>query len=230
MAAMPKSKMGIFHDCIAAMKRCSVPFFPKDCWCNESQGAESMLGRLCVVSIIIAFVLLTAATAETVETRGESGCRNAISAARGEMWKAITSGQGSGASVAILDHDKMVYSEGFGVANRSENRPVDKYTRFNIGSTSKMFAAVAVLLLVDEGKVSLDESVAKYIPEFRMKDMRYKDITVRMLFNHSSGLPGSSIANGPCGRKAFGAWGQNGWDRVAYAKRAGLCRNRRGCR
>ncbi|MDR3553362.1 MAG: serine hydrolase [Syntrophobacteraceae bacterium] len=154
-----------------------------------------MFGKLCIAfSIIIASIcLLTAATAQTVKTRGQEEDQNAISAAREEVWKAITSGKGSGAAVAIMDHGKMVYSEGFGVANRSENRPIDKDTRFNIGSTSKMFAAVAVLLLVDEGKVSLDESVAKYVPEFRMKDKRYRDITVRMLFNHSSGLPGSSF-------------------------------------
>ncbi len=51
-----------------------------------------------------------------------------------------------------------------------------------------MFVAVSILLLVDEAKVSLDDPVVKYIPEFEMKDQRYRDITVRMLFNHSSGL------------------------------------------
>ncbi|GAB6059307.1 hypothetical protein JCM31598_24240 [Desulfonatronum parangueonense] len=100
---------------------------------------------------------------------------------------------GSGATIAIMDQGRIVYSEGFGVADRSTNRPVDANTRFNIGSTSKMFAAVAILLLVDEGKVILDERVTTYIPEFVMQDERYRDITVRMLFNHSSGLPGSSF-------------------------------------
>jgi hypothetical protein len=55
-----------------------------------------------------------------------------------------------------------------------------------------MFLAVAMLMLVDEGKVSLDEKVVRYVPEFTMKDERYKNITVRMLFNHSSGLPGAT--------------------------------------
>lgn len=117
----------------------------------------------------------------------------AIPTARETIWKAITTGKGSGATVAIMDQGKIVYSEGIGVANRAENRPVDRNTRYNIGSTSKMFVAAAILMLVDEGKVGLDESIVKYIPEFTMKDKRYKDITVRMLFNHSSGLPGSSF-------------------------------------
>lgn len=117
-------------------------------------------------------------------------------AAREAVWKAVTSGQCSSATVAVMDEGKIVYSEGFGAAERKTGREVDKSTRFNIGSTSKMFAAVSVLLLADEGKISLDESVLHYIPEFMMKDPRYRDITVRMLFNHSSGLPGSSFLFG----------------------------------
>jgi CubicO group peptidase (beta-lactamase class C family) len=119
--------------------------------------------------------------------------KNTITAARETVWKAITSGSGSCATVAVMDGGRLVYSECFGAAERSSNRPVDKYTRFNIGSTSKMFAAVSILLLVDDGKVNLDEKIFKYIPEFTMADERYKDITVRMIFNHSSGLPGSTF-------------------------------------
>ena len=61
-----------------------------------------------------------------------------------------------------------------------------------IGSVSKMFATTAVMQLVDDGKVELDAPVSDYIPEFRMADERYKDITVRMLMNHTSGLMGTT--------------------------------------
>ena len=81
----------------------------------------------------------------------------AIRAARATSWNAITKGQGSGVSIAIMDKGKLVYSEGLGVRDRALNNPVDSHTRFNIGSTSKMFPAVAILLLVDEGKLSLDD-------------------------------------------------------------------------
>jgi CubicO group peptidase (beta-lactamase class C family) len=152
--------------------------------------------RKCFVPLLVicvTFALLAAGELRAAENNARPDYKNAISVARETIWKAITSGQGSGATIAIMDQGEIVYSEGIGVADRSQNRPVDKETRFNIGSTSKMFAAVAILLLVDEGKVALDESVAKYVPEFKMKDERYKKITVRMLFNHSSGLPGSSL-------------------------------------
>ena len=78
---------------------------------------------------------------------------NTITTARETLWNAITTGKGSGASIAIMDNGKIIYSEGIGTKNRSSNSPVDVNTRFNIGSTSKMFAAVAVLLLVDKGKI-----------------------------------------------------------------------------
>lgn len=154
-----------------------------------------MFKKLAVVLLVlyISVCLAVVCEAKPIENPDNQAYQKAASAARETIWKAITSGQGCGAAVAIMDKDKIVYSEGIGVKNWSLNNPIDKNTRFNIGSTSKMFVAVAILLLVDEGKVGLDESVTKYIPDFKMKDERYKDITVRMLFNHSSGLPGSTF-------------------------------------
>lgn len=120
----------------------------------------------------------------------------AIKAARESAWSAITNGRGSAASVAIMHKGKLVYSAGMGVKDWASDSPVTSRTRFNIGSTSKMFAAVAVLMLVDQGKVELDAPVTRYVPDFEMADPRYRDITVRMLFNHSSGLAGSSFTIG----------------------------------
>ncbi len=57
-----------------------------------------------------------------------------------------------------------------------------------IASVSKMYSALAVMQLVDEGKIELDAPVTKYLPDFKMNDERYKDITVRMLMNHTSGI------------------------------------------
>lgn len=58
-----------------------------------------------------------------------------------------------------------------------------------IASVSKMYSSLAVMQLVDEGKVELDAPVTEYLPDFKMDDERYKDITVRMLMNHTSGIP-----------------------------------------
>lgn len=66
---------------------------------------------------------------------------------------------------------------------------------YSIGSVSKVYVTTAVMQLVEEGKVELDTPITKYIPEFKMADERYKEITVRMLMNHTSGIMGTSRTN-----------------------------------
>ena len=73
----------------------------------------------------------------------------------------------------------------------SKGAKITGKTMFSIGSISKMLTTTAVMMLVQEGKLTLDEPVYKKLPMFKMPDARYKNITVRMLLNHSSGLPGN---------------------------------------
>lgn len=72
----------------------------------------------------------------------------------------------------------------------SEARVDDLY---NIGSVSKVYVTAAIMKLVQEGKVSLDELVNTYLPDWKLADERYREITVRMLLNHSSGIPGTNL-------------------------------------
>ena len=66
---------------------------------------------------------------------------------------------------------------------------------YGVGSVSKVYVTTAVMQLVDQGKVDLDAPVTDYIDDFKMADERYKDITVRMLMNHTSGIAGTSAKN-----------------------------------
>lgn len=66
---------------------------------------------------------------------------------------------------------------------------------YGIGSVSKIYTTVAVMQLAEKHRLSLDAPVTRYLPAFKMADPRYRQITVRMLLNHSSGLMGSSFAN-----------------------------------
>ena len=97
---------------------------------------------------------------------------------------------------AMMDSGEIVESGVGGVYSKQENRLLTTENLFGIGSTSKMFTTAAMMRLADQGKVDLDRPVTDYIPEFTMADARYKDITVRMLLNHSSGLMGSTYGNG----------------------------------
>ncbi|MGN7359811.1 serine hydrolase domain-containing protein [Paenibacillus sp. SAF-054] len=96
---------------------------------------------------------------------------------------------------ALIDHGSIKVSGQTGKNDEKGTIPLTPSTLYGIGSTSKMFTTAAVMKLVDEGRIDLDAPVVKYIPDFKMKDERYKQITPRMLLNHSSGLQGSSLNN-----------------------------------
>ncbi|MHA7581571.1 serine hydrolase domain-containing protein [Paenibacillus vandeheii] len=96
---------------------------------------------------------------------------------------------------ALIDGGEIVVSGQTGKNDVNDKVPLTSNTIYGIGSTSKMFLTASVMKLVDEGKVDLDLPVVNYIPDFQMKDHRYKQITPRMLLNHSSGLLGSTGSN-----------------------------------
>ncbi|WP_408894908.1 serine hydrolase domain-containing protein [Paenibacillus taichungensis] len=96
---------------------------------------------------------------------------------------------------ALIDGGEIVVSGQTGKNDINNKVPLTSNTIYGIGSTSKMVLTTAVMKLVDEGKIDLDVPVVNYIPDFKMKDNRYKQITPRMLLNHSSGLLGSTGSN-----------------------------------
>ncbi|MBA4418177.1 MAG: serine hydrolase, partial [Syntrophus sp. (in: bacteria)] len=149
--------------------------------------------KIIVVTCVCFMLISTLAFGEAV--RAQNPYESAITKARSEIWQAINSGKCGSATVAIMVAGKVVYAEGFGMANREQSIPVNTATLFNIGSISKVYVATAIMLLVDDGKVSLDKPVTNYLPEFKMADNRYKKITVRMLLNHVSGIPGTEGSN-----------------------------------
>lgn len=91
-----------------------------------------------------------------------------------------------GAAVAITRGDQVVHVRGFG--HDAEGSPVTPDTPFRIASLSKSFTALAVMQLVDRGRLSLDDRVAALVSEFHPDDPRAAAITVRQLLNQTSGL------------------------------------------
>ncbi|WP_373484786.1 serine hydrolase domain-containing protein [Acetobacterium malicum] len=142
-------------------------------------------------SLVLIMVILSGCT-QSVEPKSYE---KTIETARTEIWNSISAGGASSATVAIMDNGNLVYEEGFAMANRETGLPVTKDTQFNICSVSKVFTAAAILQLCEDGKLELDKPVVDYLPEFTMADSRYKDITVRMLLNHTAALPGTYTNN-----------------------------------
>lgn len=98
-------------------------------------------------------------------------------------------------SLALVSGDRVVWQQGFGYADKATGAAPTAGTMYGIGSVSKMVATVAVMKLADQGKVDLDEPLVTYLPSFRMASPEYRQITVRMLLDHSSGLPGSTYGD-----------------------------------
>jgi CubicO group peptidase (beta-lactamase class C family) len=87
------------------------------------------------------------------------------------------------ASVAVVQHDKLVYTHAYGKACLDPATPATPEMRYSIGSISKQFTAAAILLLQEDGKLSLDDAVGKYVPGLT----RGNEVTIRQILSHTSG-------------------------------------------
>jgi CubicO group peptidase (beta-lactamase class C family) len=90
-----------------------------------------------------------------------------------------------GLALAVLREGKVVKAQGYGLANVELNVAVKPETVFQTGSVGKQFAATAVMMLVEEGKVGLDDKLSKYL---QGTPAAWKDVTVRNLLTHTSGI------------------------------------------
>lgn len=90
-----------------------------------------------------------------------------------------------GCSVGAVKDGRLVYKRGFGMANLDYDVPNTPSTLFNLASASKQFTAASIALLAQQGKLSLDDDIRKYVPEMP----KYDDtITIRHLIHHTSGI------------------------------------------
>ena len=93
---------------------------------------------------------------------------------------------GNSGKAAAERAPESVYENGW------ERAEKEKEYVYCVASISKVYTTAAVMQLVDEGKVRLDAPITEYLPNFRLQDDRYKEITVRMLMNHTSGIMGTT--------------------------------------
>lgn len=121
-----------------------------------------------------------------------------ISASRAEILKELNGSESktTAVSVALVDDERILWTEAFGSIDRTRGVTPTTQTLFCSASCSKVIAATAAMILVDRGVMELDAPLVRYMADFRMADGEpWRDITVRMLLNHSSGLPGVHFPN-----------------------------------
>jgi CubicO group peptidase (beta-lactamase class C family) len=95
-----------------------------------------------------------------------------------------------GFAIAVVEDNRVAYAAGFGVRNVTDDSDrITTRSLFHMASITKPFVATSLMQLVEKGKVDLEVPVVKYLPYFRMADARYKDITVRQMVTHTSGMP-----------------------------------------
>ena len=103
--------------------------------------------------------------------------------------KVMTDWHQPGMAIAIVKDDKVVFAKGYGTRELGKNDPVDADTDFAIASNSKAFTVASLAILVDEKKLTWNDKVTKYLPDFKLYDPYVtSELTIRDLVTHRVGL------------------------------------------
>jgi CubicO group peptidase (beta-lactamase class C family) len=139
--------------------------------------------------IAFVFALATALTACTFG--GKATPSPSVLSARIDTFvrERMSAGKLPGLSLVVVKDGGVRISKGYGFANLEQQTAMTDRTRVAIGSTTKSMTALAVMQLVEQGKLKLDAPVVTYLPWFKVDDSSSKTITLRHLLTHTSGLP-----------------------------------------
>lgn len=94
-----------------------------------------------------------------------------------------------GMGIGIVDGNEIVYKRGFGVQNLETKEPVTPDSIFCVASISKCFVATAIMQLAEKGIFQLDDPIVQHLPYFTLNDERCRQITIRQMLSHTSGMP-----------------------------------------
>lgn len=144
------------------------------------QGKRGSKGLMSVIGIVFAFCLIAGqAPAQSAESKEAAVARSV--AAIGDEHAA----QGKFSGVIVLAKDgKVLLERAYGLADRAAKTPITVNTKFNLGSLNKLFTAVAIVQLVQDGKLKFTDTIERWVPELKEAGK----ITVHQLLTHSSGL------------------------------------------
>lgn len=101
----------------------------------------------------------------------------------------------AGLSLAVMREGKIILAKGYGYANLEHKVPANKNTVYLMASVTKTFVAAATMMLVEEGRISLQDTIGKYVPEL---PSHWNIVTIQQLLSHTSGIKGSNDWPPPC--------------------------------
>ena len=148
---------------------------------NSSYSRIALGCKLWAIAILTtAFISIDRgrATAAAVAIGDESEAVN-------KLFKEWDTPSSPGCAVAVMKDGRIVFEHGYGMADLDHNVPITTATVFNVGSIAKQFTGAAILMLAQDGKLSLDDPIRKYLPE--LPDLGVP-ITLREMLAHTSGL------------------------------------------
>ena len=94
-----------------------------------------------------------------------------------------------GLSLGLIRNDAIIYTKGYGIKSMGSNKPVTQNSIFHTASISKLFTALAIMQLVEKQQLKLEDKLLKIVLELKYSDNRVKNITIKHLLNHTSGIP-----------------------------------------
>src|SRR5713226_8501528 len=136
--------------------------------------------------VLVVFVPMRAFAAEKVNPPKQYEA--AVKALDGFITKEVADKELPALSIALVDDQTIVWAKGFGFADPEKKKPATADTVYRVGSVSKLFTDIAVMQLVERGALDLDDPVRKYLRDFKPNNKFDKEITLRQLMTHRSGL------------------------------------------
>lgn len=155
------------------------------------------LAVILLLATVVCIDVSQAQVATEVATTGKAP-PPAIAAIDATLQKFVDEGQISGAVTLVGHQGKIVHLGAVGLSNIEQDKDMKRFSMFSIASMTKPITATAVMILQDEGKLNVDDSVSKYLPAFA--DVKLKDgsspsrpITIRDCITHTAGLAGDQV-------------------------------------
>lgn len=162
---------------------------------HSSSSLISAAGRARLVALALALPWLSPSTPLAAQSRAQGASPPAaLDQLDAYVARAVRDWHVTGLAIAVVKDDSVVFAKGYGVRELGKPDAVDVHTRFAIGSTTKAMTAVALGMLVDDGKVRWDDPVTNYLPGFQLADPYVtRELTVRDLLTHRGGLGNADL-------------------------------------
>jgi CubicO group peptidase (beta-lactamase class C family) len=161
-------------------------------WPLYGKNGDRQFLRVAMKSVLHLLVLLSIFATMSIHLHAkDTAAPAAFHEVREFIKQGVADHRAPSVAVAVIRDDKLIWAEGFGLADIEANRAANADSIYLMASVSKPIAATGLMLLLDEGKIDLDKPANDYLPRAKLTARvgDAQDMTVRRLLNHTSGMP-----------------------------------------